>query len=355
MQKYIPSLNGFRAISILLVIGHHLNQVGYFNFHKNIKLIATVFFNGSFAVNIFLIISGYLITTLMIQEEKKNSSISLKKFYFRRIFRIFPAYYTLLLVYFILQKFQYLQLNYWDWISCLTFTKQFYASNTFETSHLWSLSVEEFFYFLWPLSFVYFTSHRKVILIIFAIVIVFSRIYFYKFPYSEISNTIFSTGDALALGCLGAILRKDFLSKISENSFYISMCILIISLLSGKYSSFLLKQGDALNEEYSLISALVYTFLGNIGLITNITMLIIILYSLSEKSILFYLLNSKPFNYIGKLSYSIYLWQQLIIYKFNPSIKTLPIALVCIFIFAIISYYFIELPFLKYKDKFKVS
>ena len=82
--KQIPSLNGLRAISIAIVIIFHagFRNLGYANFP-----------GGQLGVNIFFIISGFLITLLLIEEEKVSKKISLKKFYLRRIFRIFPAYY----------------------------------------------------------------------------------------------------------------------------------------------------------------------------------------------------------------------------------------------------------------------
>ena len=75
--------------------------------------------DGNFGVNVFFVISGFLITTLLIAEENKTGAISLKNFYLRRIFRIFPAYYFVLLVYFILQSLSIMSFTSQSWLSSI--------------------------------------------------------------------------------------------------------------------------------------------------------------------------------------------------------------------------------------------
>ena len=114
--KY-PSLNGLRAISILLVIIDHLCK--HYDIFKNFiyeiptipRLVLLFIQDGALGVNIFFVISGFLITSLLLQEEESTQTISVKNFYLRRTLRIFPAYYTLLLFYFVLQLFGYIQLS----------------------------------------------------------------------------------------------------------------------------------------------------------------------------------------------------------------------------------------------------
>src|SRR6476660_6758228 len=90
-EKYIPSLNGLRALSIGIVIAVHC---GFKTFDSPLA-------GGQFGVNIFFVLSGFLITLLLLEEEKLSTGISLKKFYLRRILRIFPAYYILLITYYV--------------------------------------------------------------------------------------------------------------------------------------------------------------------------------------------------------------------------------------------------------------
>ena len=152
--KY-PSINGLRAISILLVVIHHLclNEHIFTEIQKNtfIRPLTNFLQDGNFGVNVFFVISGFLITTLLTNEENKNNKISLKNFYVRRVLRIFPAYYFLLLVYFVLQLLNYIQIDPAAWLTAITYTKYFNWSLDWYTAHAWSLSIEEHFYLFWPL------------------------------------------------------------------------------------------------------------------------------------------------------------------------------------------------------------
>ncbi len=110
-------------------------------------------FNGSLGVTLFFAISGFLITTLLLREEKRHARISLSNFYIRRIFRIVPLYAVALLLFSVLVLgFAQGQGagNYLDRLPLLaTFNGEFAGSGTF--SHSWSLGIEEKFYVLWPL------------------------------------------------------------------------------------------------------------------------------------------------------------------------------------------------------------
>jgi len=102
-KNHIPSLNGLRAISILMVVASHLYRHNFLPDNVLVRSIRLWFFNGALGVNVFFIISGFLITGLLIGEKENYGKISLKKFYLRRTIRIFPAYYFLLIVYSALQ------------------------------------------------------------------------------------------------------------------------------------------------------------------------------------------------------------------------------------------------------------
>ena len=155
-QKY-ESINGLRAISIFLVLTHHF--ILQYNILKNFKdvrwmgPILKLLNDGQLGVNVFFVISGFLITSLLLQEEAKTKRVSLKNFYIRRTLRIFPAYYFLLLVYFILQLLGYIHISNQAWLTSVTYTKYFNWSADWYTRHAWSLSIEEHFYILWPLIF----------------------------------------------------------------------------------------------------------------------------------------------------------------------------------------------------------
>src|SRR5437868_12058776 len=93
-MKRIPSLDGLRAISILLVIVGHIYDGAYGGYSRNPLWI--VFGNAGLGVTVFFVISGFLITTLLLREHERDGGISLRNFYVRRAFRILPAFYTYL-------------------------------------------------------------------------------------------------------------------------------------------------------------------------------------------------------------------------------------------------------------------
>jgi peptidoglycan/LPS O-acetylase OafA/YrhL len=130
----IASLDGLRAVSIVLVIVDHFSE----HLAKPTAL-------GAFGVQIFFVISGFLITTLLLQEEQRTGKISLQAFYRRRIFRIVPAAYVFILAIALVEPVSRSYLPY-----TLTFTSSYLHRIQLVIGHLWSLSVEEQFYLLWP-------------------------------------------------------------------------------------------------------------------------------------------------------------------------------------------------------------
>src|SRR5258706_1008185 len=101
-NSHLPSLDGLRGISIIVVLIAHFNQ------HLHEPILGAIFGNGVFGVYIFFVISGFLITTLLLKEKVRTGTISLKKFYIRRFLRIFPVAYLYLFVVLILSYFLHL-------------------------------------------------------------------------------------------------------------------------------------------------------------------------------------------------------------------------------------------------------
>ncbi len=319
------------------------------------KQLSSVFINGELGVNIFFIISGYLITTLLIKELNKTGSVSLKDFYLKRTFRIFPAYYALLLVYFILQCFHYFTLTSTDWLSVILYGKQFVPSNVPEIGHLWSLSVEEVFYLVYPFLFIRFHKNIKIVILLLMAAFVIARFSFYSYPTQQYKNTIFTTGDSLLVGCLVAFENDKIKNFICKHT-YISLVafpLLLISITVQLYiSSVFLHSSNASLMRFPVLQNISYALFGNIGLITNMLIAYIILMSVNVRNWWFAFLNTSVLNYIGLLSYSIYLWQQLFTAD-RPYLHTLniPMILLIIFSLAVLSYNLIEKPFLNLREK----
>lgn len=344
-------LNGLRAISIVLVICNHIGlQTTLFNNLQQIKILSPFILflqDGHLGVNIFFVISGFLITSLLIREEAIAGTISLRNFYMRRTLRIFPAYYFLLLVYLILQLSGYLFIDNNSWLTAITYTKYFNWDLGWYTSHAWSLSIEEHFYLLWPLFFVYGKKIKKYFVIGLILAVPFVRLYTWYYPVSWINDlTIFTRIDAIATGCLLAFYKDSIISKI-QSQLIIYFSTAICSLLLLRY----LPPYAAKVDLDFIFVALGITH----GTIANFLIAIIVLYTITaKKGLWFSSLNSKVFNYIGILSYSIYLWQQLFISPYKHWETTFPQNLLFVLLAALFSYYLVEKPFLKLKNKFKI-
>jgi peptidoglycan/LPS O-acetylase OafA/YrhL len=152
----IPSLDGVRAISILLVIAGHWTETHTTGVKADIA--------GAFAnlgVRIFFVLSGYLITRLLLEEQATTGEISLRQFYLRRARRILPASLFFMLTVFI---WYHRELRWQHALAALLYVTNFDPGHPWFLGHLWSLSVEEQFYFLWPAVFKKWQAHRAPIL-----------------------------------------------------------------------------------------------------------------------------------------------------------------------------------------------
>ncbi|MDY3319034.1 acyltransferase [Riemerella anatipestifer] len=179
-KVYFPNLNGIRAIAAFMVIIHHIGQfLGIFDMPNALDT-KVIHFIGPLGVTLFFVLSGFLITYLLLAEEKSTGTIALKDFYIRRILRIWPLYYIIILAsFFILPYIKILALpdGYWK-----PFSENFYFYLSLFLlflpnivlfrygavlpygSQSWSVGVEEQFYLLWPILMKF--VKNKVILII---------------------------------------------------------------------------------------------------------------------------------------------------------------------------------------------
>ncbi len=143
----IPCLDGLRALAILLVIYAH----GHFPGDHLLPLRTLKGRCGFLGVQIFFVLSGFLITTLMLREVRRTGRLHLGRFYLRRALRIVPAYAAYLVLLAILDAGGAVPLDNHQWLAAGTYTVNFLPALPYHMSHLWSLCVEEHFYLLWPL------------------------------------------------------------------------------------------------------------------------------------------------------------------------------------------------------------
>jgi peptidoglycan/LPS O-acetylase OafA/YrhL len=293
---------------------------------------------GNMGVRIFFVISGYLITTLLLKEFAKTQSISLKEFYIRRTFRIFPAYYVFLLAMLIATSIGWLVLSKQDFL-----VAGFYLTNYIATpyiiGHSWSLCVEEQFYLLWPMLIV-FLGWRKAtwIAVLFCLCSPMFRAYY--LTTADPSLTFWTrfehAADAIVMGCLYAIYLHHNPKAATIQPKLLGAIGLVASLALIPLM---------LLHNHPLVWA-------TAGILTANCMIVLILHCAIHApfSGQHRLLNTPLMCYIGKLSYSLYLWQQVFI---NGGAKfTAPSNILLVIVCAVASYYLIEKPLLSFRQRF---
>lgn len=332
----IASLDGLRALAILLVLLSHLLS----DFTSHLPYL------GNFGVKVFFVISGFLITVILVAEFEKTESINLKKFYFRRTLRIFPAYYFYISVIFLTKILGIYQIPLADFIRSLTYTSNYFTTGSLVLGHFWSLAVEEQFYLIYPGLFVLLGLKKIKRVLIFTVLLtpLIRMLTMYLF-YSGGNFSLwlvfaFHTNmDALAIGCLLAFYRN----KLHANTFYqkfLNSSVAFVSLPLIISAVFYYPQA------YLFLFTLGWTIL-NLTIVLGIDWLIT-----NDESRIGKLFNLPPIKYIGVLSYSIYLWQQpFSIYSENLIWTHYPFNLIMIIVFSLISYYLIEKNFLKLRKR----
>lgn len=338
--SYLPSLDGFRGISILLVvIGHTCARID--------SRLLQFFFNGHLGVYIFFVISGFLITTLLLKERIVTGTISLKKFYIRRFLRIFPVAYLYLLVLFLLDHFLHLNVPVFSIIGAALYVQNldyFYEKNWY-TAHYWSLSIEEQFYLIFPSllkkNFKLYCLIIPLLLFTVPIAIFICRQIAYL-RHSEIYHFFhfLLKFDGVLVGSFFSILFfKNLIpwTFIKKNKIALNIGLLLIVMFIHN------------NHKLEAINHL-SSFLIGIIIISNLY---------KSDDFIYKFLNNKILGKIGVLSYSIYIWQQLFtMTQSEPTYQKLPwysfpVNIVVLFMVSYLSYNYFEKFFLGLKKRFK--
>ena len=207
-NERIPSLDGLRAISIGLVLISHL--AGTRNFPLSASQ-GNFWALGEFGVVVFFVISGYLITGLLLAEVARTGQIHLGRFYLRRTLRIFPPVYAFLCCLLLGNALGVVPLSAGDTVRAATYTANYDLGRSWFVGHTWSLSVEEQFYLLWP-ALLLLARTRKAILVAAAVVLISPFIRVAEWELLQAvrrgRRTPFETiADAIAVGCVLAGTR----------------------------------------------------------------------------------------------------------------------------------------------------
>jgi len=349
---HLPGLNGLRAIAALSVVIAHvtLDGVADFGFSNNFD-----FNMAAYGVTLFFVISGFLITYLLIQEKEHKKTVNIKHFYARRILRIWPIYYFYLIVAFIsmflLGRGKEMQVNeMWYYVFFATNFPFIFHTYIPVLAHYWSIGVEEQFYLFWPWI-VRFSkdSLLKMAIFIFVLFLGIKLFFWWKFglldyTYRFLNLTRFH---CMMVGAIGAILysqNKSWFIQLFSNK--------LVQLLS--FTIFLLK-GFELIYIPSVIVHEVLAFASLSMIIGQIT--------ISKRIIN---LETSIFDFIGKISYGMYVVHPVLIVLLSLIIKPMHIqqgfrhvlsyvsTLAATLFLAWLSYRYFEKPFLNLKNRFAV-
>jgi len=291
------------------------------------------------------VISGFLITNLLLREHERTDRIDLPRFYLRRTLRIFPPYYVMVATMLVLGAAGVIDLARHDGVHALTYTANYYPRRSWYFGHLWSLSVEEQFYLLWPATLLLLGRKRglyaaALLLLACPVVRMVMRTHAPIDGY-EIGKTFETVADSLAAGCLlaglqGALRANGWYERFLASRWFAVIPIAVLALCA-------LQSGRPAVKYVITYPAM------NIGIALSIDWAV-----RHHESAVGRILNTRVLSAIGLVSYSIYLWQQLFLHpQAKSALATFPLNLIAIATAAICSYFLIERPSLRIRQRYE--
>jgi peptidoglycan/LPS O-acetylase OafA/YrhL len=340
---YRPALDGVRAVAVLAVLFLHLDLAR----------------GGGSGVTMFFVLSGFLITVLLLEEYRGTRSVSIPSFYVRRGLRLLPALFAVLAVDAV---FVALRFHGWDrkaGFAAIAITLG-YASNwanafrwlpMAQLSHTWSLAVEEQFYLIWPPVLVWLMRRRLPYLgwwlVIAALVSVAERFLLAGLGASEnrLYNGLDTRADALLWGAAAAVAfhhaRTAVLRRYAATIASVSLVLLMLHLVGGLGAS-------------PKSTAPLYLVMETV--VALLTVALILGLVESPTGVVTMALQWAPIRYIGQVSYGIYLWHYLLFAILdNVGVASRALRAVLAIATASVSYRVIETPCLQLKRRFSVQ
>lgn len=332
----LPQLDGLRAFAIIPVLLFHWAP--------------GTFVMGALGVPLFFVLSGFLITGILLRYKAEvdrgvlGRGEAFKTFYFRRVLRIFPIYYLMLAIGYILDIPGFRLRFVWH---------LFYLSNlppalpALDSGHFWSLAVEEQFYLIWPVILLC-VPHRKIkwiCLMLYLVPLLYRGMIYRGYLDSEELRLLWCSTDYLMLGAALAYLHKsnriDVLSKIfnTYNLILLGLIVIWVRPLNGPLNQGIFPQVDI----YKVVAGLLF-----MGVVHRCA-----LGTFSK------IANNAVLRGIGRISYGVYVYHMplaALIGSMIPAFKmntwaNLPVKVTATLVVAVCSYYIIEKPINRFKAK----
>ena len=343
---YRPGIDGLRAFGILTVMALH---AGYYS--------SRAFAGGLLGVQIFFVISGFLITALLVEEFERNGSIRLGYFYIRRALRLFPALWVMLAVVAVVTALGLAPDSPFGVTAREAFAALFYWDNWYRAfelgprnmlTHTWSLSVEEQFYLLWPLLLIAGLrwAPRALLPLTIAAALTSSvarAALWHHLPGKRLYYGTDLRADGLLFGCaLALIWAKTGLTRVTRLLPLVTLpSVIVLALLLHFMNG---------NARMTYQVGFLACDLAMVVLIGNVV--------LGSPAPLLRVLEHRFVVWIGKISYGLYLWHVPVFWLVTDHVGglrflfLLPLEIGLTFAIATASYYLVELPIVRKKSRF---
>lgn len=336
-MQHQPRLDSIRALAVLAVLGFHATSI---------------LPGGWLGVDVFFVLSGYLITSILMAERERTGRIDLRRFYIRRALRLGPALVlTVVLCVPILAMFPGAETSFEPWqiiVGVLAYVGNWmqllHPVSLGPLTHTWSLAIEEQFYLVWPLLLIAglaaFRSRRKLATMTACAVLVLALLRAGLSGFHELAGLWFATtsrADALLIGAIVAFLAPTLARRTASWIFCGSGALLAVAcLMHGEFSSFMMLGG------LTVIAILASAFLAS-----------------SAFTPLGRFLEWKPLRAIGQVSYGIYLYHYPVFFIANHAgltgvtAYTVKFGLTAVLVLA--SWFLVERPVLGLKKRFEAK
>ena len=338
---YLPELDGLRAVAIgLVIVGHTMSG--------SLALGGPWHRLGELGVMLFFVLSGFLITGILCASEEAYGRVDLREFYLRRALRIFPAAYAFLAACAVAMACGWISDTSWKTFAAAALYLRNIFGRGVSLDHLWSLSLEEQFYVLWPPVMLWIGVRRgtSVAAIAACGVVAFRTMAILRhwFPYE--SGVFYERPwfrfDSLLVGCWFALLRAHHVvtwRRLVGFARWLHPLWVVPAAITWSL------WGEDLPGAHAVYLTIQLGFAAAI--------LLAVLSGAARG-----LLTHSALRAIGRLSYSLYLWQQTWLVSTRPSwgwIRAFPINLLSLAVSAVVSYRVVERPLLRLKDSPRIK
>lgn len=330
-MKYEPSLNGIRALAVIGVLLFHFSP--------------TISPGGWIGVEIFFVLSGYLITSILMGRFRKTGTVDFTEFYLGRALRLVPAFWLLLSVELIIAVFTQDPAAKWERIESvlisgaylMNFDSALGWSVHGDLQHTWTLATEQQFYLFWPVLFLIFAKKNLKICIVSTLLAVIAwRAYlvYNGAGFARVYAGIDTHSDTLAIGCLASIVGSNIsLRRLCGATVIVPLALLIAYMATGTANFTHLYFG--------------FTFLALLS-----AWLII---GVMENTLMRQMFSNRILVYVGKISYGLYLFHYPLFAFAGHNVVLRCAMLILSFVMAALSFRFLESPILKLKRPVQIA